>query len=60
MDPTALLDLERRTGVNNNDIDDFVRKAGDVEAAVKAMLEGNIYINMYAICYLYIYIINFR
>ncbi len=40
MDPTKLLDLERRTGVKNNDIDDFVRKASDVEAAVKAMLEG--------------------
>jgi len=42
MDPTKLLDLERRTGVKNTDIDDFVRKAADVEAAVKAMLEGNI------------------
>ena len=40
MDPTKLLDLERRTGVKNVDIDDFVRKASDVEAAVKAMLEG--------------------
>jgi hypothetical protein len=46
MDPTKLLDLERRTGVKNVDIDDFVRKASDVEAAVKAMLEG-IYIYVF-------------
>ena len=39
MDPTKLLDLERRTGVKNSDIDDFVSKASEVEAAVKAMLE---------------------
>ena len=51
MDPTKLLDLERRTGVKNVDIDDFVRKASDVEAAVKAMLEG-IYIYIYIFMYL--------
>ena len=49
MDPTRLLDLERRTGVKNSDIDDFVSKASDVEAAVKAMLEGIIIITIITI-----------
>ncbi len=40
--PMDLLDLERRTGVKNNDIDEFLRKATDIEAAVKAMANGEI------------------
>ena len=51
MDPTRLLDLERRTGVKNSDIDNFVSKASDVEAAVKAMLEGIIIIIIIYILY---------
>lgn len=41
-DPTALLDIERRTGVKDGDIDDFLRKANEVEAAIKGMIAGTV------------------
>lgn len=41
-DPTQLLDIERRTGVKEDDIDDFLRKANEVEAAIKGMMDGSV------------------
>lgn len=38
MDP--LLDIERRTGVGNDDIDEFLRKVTDVETKIRALTEG--------------------
>jgi hypothetical protein len=34
--------LQRRTGIKSSDIDDFTRKASEVEAAIKGMLEGSV------------------
>eukprot|EP00605_Chrysophyceae_sp_TOSAG23-4_P001227 GSChrysophyteH1.ASY1.ANO1.1337.1 assembled CDS len=40
--PMDLLDIEKRTGVKNVDIDDFVRRATDIESAIKDMAAGKI------------------
>ncbi len=42
MNVDNLLNLEKRTGVKNDDIEDFLRKAGDVEAAIKGLRDGTI------------------
>ena len=42
MDVDNLLNLERRTGIKNDDIDDFTRKATDVQNAIRDMLDGKI------------------
>ena len=34
--------LQRRTGVKNEDIDDFLSKASAVEAAIKGLKDGSI------------------
>lgn len=40
MSLTDLLDFEKRTGVANNDIDDFLRKVDAVQKAIHDMKEG--------------------
>ena len=42
MNVDNLLNLEKRTGVKDDDIEDFLRKAGDVEAAIKGLRDGTI------------------
>lgn len=42
MNVDQLLNLERRTGVKNGDIEDFERKVDDVQAAIKALAAGTI------------------
>jgi hypothetical protein len=42
MDVDNLLNLERRTRIKNDDIDDFTRKATDVQNAIRDMLDGKI------------------
>lgn len=42
MDIDRLLDFERRTGVKNSDIDEFLRKASAVEEAVKGLRDGTV------------------
>ncbi len=42
MNVDNLLNLEKRTGVKNADIDDFTRKAADVQNAIRDMLDGKI------------------
>jgi len=37
-----LINIEKRTGVKNEDVEDFARKAEDVEKAIKAMMAGEI------------------
>ena len=37
-----LINIEKRTGVKKDDVDDFARKAEDVEKAIKAMMAGEI------------------
>ena len=41
-DPNSLLNFEKRTGVKDDDIDDFIRKASAVEDAIKGMMEGKV------------------
>ena len=40
--PMDLLDMEKRTGVKETDIDDFLRKTTDLEAAIRGMADGTI------------------
>jgi hypothetical protein len=42
MDIDRLLNLERRTGIKDADIDDFIRKATEVENAINGLKEGTI------------------
>ena len=42
MNVDNFLNLEKRTGVKDDDIEDFLRKAGDVEAAIKGLRDGTI------------------
>ena len=42
MDPSSLLDIEKRTGVKNTDIDDFLSKVTSVEDQIKGMMDGSI------------------
>ena len=42
MDIENLLNLERRTGINNDDIEDFARKADDVQRAIEGMMRGEL------------------
>eukprot|EP01031_Cornospumella_fuschlensis_P037336 gene37336-45329_t len=42
MSVEALLDIERRTGIKNEDIDDFTRKASDIQAAIKGLMDGTL------------------
>ena len=42
MDPMALLDMEKRTGVSNSDIDRFISKTSEVENLIKGMKDGTI------------------
>ena len=42
MNVDKFLDLERRTGIQNDDIDDFIRKADEVDAAIKGLRDGTI------------------
>lgn len=42
MDMNAMLDLEKRTGVKDVDINEFIEKASAVEAAVRGIKEGTI------------------
>ena len=37
-----LLDIEKRTGIKDSEIDEFIRKAEDVEAAIKGMASGTL------------------
>eukprot|EP00604_Paraphysomonas_vestita_P001519 CAMPEP_0174822658 /NCGR_PEP_ID=MMETSP1107-20130205/17506_1 /TAXON_ID=36770 /ORGANISM="Paraphysomonas vestita, Strain GFlagA" /LENGTH=277 /DNA_ID=CAMNT_0016042253 /DNA_START=22 /DNA_END=852 /DNA_ORIENTATION=+ len=37
-----LLNFEKRTGIKNDDIDDFLRKANEVEEAIRALKDGKI------------------
>ncbi len=37
-----LINIEKRTGVKNEEVDEFARKAEDVEKAIKAMMAGEI------------------
>lgn len=41
-DPMAALDLEKRTGVKNSDIDDFLRKADAVQDAIRGLKDGTL------------------
>lgn len=34
--------FQRRTGVKSEDVDDFVRKADDIQSAIAAMMRGEI------------------
>ena len=42
MDVEGLLNLERRTGVRNEDIDAFVKKATALEEAIRGLRDGTI------------------
>ena len=42
MDPAQLLDIEKRTGVKDDDIDDFLRKVTDVQSAIQDMAAGRV------------------
>ena len=42
MDVDGLLNLERRTGVRNEEIDDFVRKATALEEAIRGLRDGTL------------------
>ncbi len=42
MDIENLLNLERRTGIKNDDIEDFARKADDVQRAIEGMMRGEL------------------
>ena len=41
-DPMAMLDLERRTGIKNNEVDDFVKKADALHKAISGMKDGTL------------------
>ncbi len=42
MDVDALLNIEKRTGIKDTDIDDFLSKANAVEAAIRGMKDGTL------------------
>ena len=42
MDVDRLLNIEKRTGIKDADIDKFVDKASAVEAAIKGMIDGTV------------------
>jgi hypothetical protein len=42
MDIDRVLNLEKRTGIKEDDIEEFLRKANDVEAAIRGMRDGTI------------------
>jgi len=42
MNMDNLLDLERRTGVKDDDLNDFVMKASEIEAKIRALKDGRI------------------
>lgn len=42
MDVDRLLNVEKRTGVKDTDIDDFLEKANAVQAAIKGMSDGSL------------------
>lgn len=42
MNVDKFLDIEKRTGIANDDIDDFIRKADEVDAAIKGLRDGTI------------------
>jgi hypothetical protein len=42
MDIDSFLDINKRTGTNQADVDDFIRKATAVEEAVRAMRDGTV------------------
>ena len=42
MDVEGLLNLERRTGVRNEDIDAFVKKASALEEAIRGLRDGTV------------------
>ncbi|GMI10807.1 hypothetical protein TrVE_jg12901 [Triparma verrucosa] len=41
-DPMAMLDLERRTGVKNSDVDDFVKKTDALQQAISGIVSGEL------------------
>jgi tetratricopeptide (TPR) repeat protein len=41
-DPMALLDMEKRTGIGNDDVDRFIAKTTEVETLIKGMKDGTI------------------
>mmetsp|Transcript_21311 Transcript_21311/g.27710 ORF Transcript_21311/g.27710 Transcript_21311/m.27710 type:complete len:1112 (+) Transcript_21311:77-3412(+) len=41
-DPMAALDMEKRLGVKNADIDDFLRKANSVQEAIQGLKDGTL------------------
>ena len=42
MDVDRLLNFEKRTGIKDDDIEDFIRKATEVEAAVQGLRDGTV------------------
>ena len=42
MDVDAFLDIERRTGVKNKDIDQFVSKVDDVNEQLRKLMSGEL------------------
>ncbi len=42
MDIDSLLNIEKRTGIKDRDIDGFLEKASAVEAAIKGMVDGTV------------------
>ena len=41
-DPMAMLDIERRTGIKNSDVDDFVKKTTAVQDAIASLVKGDV------------------
>lgn len=41
-DPMAMLDLEKRTGVKNSDVDDFVKKTDALQNAIAGIVSGEL------------------
>lgn len=42
MDVDALLDIEKRTGIRNDDIDDFLARVNEVESQIKGLTDGTL------------------
>jgi len=41
-DPMAMLDMEKRTGIKNSDVDDFLKKATALESAISGIKDGSL------------------
>jgi hypothetical protein len=41
-DPMAALDMEKRLGIKNSEIDDFLTKADAVQAAIQGLKDGTL------------------